>query len=249
MNNLPEGWHEVSIETYIDCLKQEGDKSYFETNLDRLCILSESDEWEDMSSSKVLKTIRDNQWITEYPKNIKPKSTIDIYSPKSFSSLTLAEWLDLENFIINKEYNKVLGLLYRQTKENEWGHTEVEPYKYQVLERYENLRAYNCLDIVGIFNEVYMYREKVLSSYNDLFSPSIDDNEEELTEEETEGLSPQEILEIEKEIADDKLKQDYIWSKLISDIGDGDWSKSPRILELPHLFVFNMMRMKRIFKE
>jgi hypothetical protein len=56
--SIPKGWGEVSLETYLELLDIDlADTSPFTKNLEKLCVLSESDEWEDQSSILIQTTI------------------------------------------------------------------------------------------------------------------------------------------------------------------------------------------------
>lgn len=245
MKVYQEGWEDVSVGEYLDIIKiQQNTPGYINRCLEVLCYLTDSDEWENLSSKEVIQEYIRNSWLLNTPINTPISNKIGVYTFKPFNKLSLAEWIDLDDAIINGEISKIAAIVYRKTKVDEWGNLIYEPYDYSLNERKEEFNELSVTLMFGIRDEAYKYRENLLNIFAELF----ESYEGELSEEEKEMLSPGEIKEIESAIKDDNRKRDFAWQKLLDDISGGNWSTIPKVLELPHTFIFNMRLAKKIFE-
>jgi hypothetical protein len=82
------------------------------------------------------------------------------------------------------------------------------------------------------------YREDFLKKYENLFSGDLD---EDLSDEERRELDPEEVKEIEKEQAQAK----WSWEQTIYGLTNGDITKSDKVGNLPLIYVFNILSMKK----
>ena len=245
MKVLQEGWDDISVKEYseIQDIIRENNTT-FKRSLELLCYLTDSDEWEDMSTTAIIKAYLDCKWLSQPPIINSIPQKIGDYELKPLSKLTLAEWIDLDSSIIAMDNAKIASLLYRKTKLDEWGNIVYEPYEYSLASRLELYEDLPITSLGGLFSSVNEYRTKLLTTYAELFD-SYDDGA--LTEEEKDLLSEAEIKDIEASMKNDNRKKDFAWQKLLDDISAGNWSTIPKVLELPHSFVFNMRLAKKVY--
>lgn len=245
MELIQKNWSDVTISEYLDIIKiKENTDGLLSRSLELLCYLTDDDGWEDLPSSEVIKTYIENKWINNEPVNNIIKNKLNGYILKPFSKLTLSEWIELDDFIINTKLINIPALLYRKYKEDEWDNIVYEPYEYSIEERSRVFENYPVTDVIGIINGAIEYRNTLLNSFSNLFEAYEDET---LTEEEQGTLSAREIKEIENGIKKDNEKKNYAWPILLDDMCAGDWSSIPALLELPHTFVFNMRMAKKVY--
>lgn len=238
-------WEDITLEEYVDIINiQKDNKGYFSRALEILCYLTDSDEWENMSSKEVIQTYLKIPWINSQPISKNKLDIIGEYKLKPFNKLTLAEWIDLDDSIINSEYSNIISILYRKYEEDKWGNIKYEPYEFSLKDRISVSENYPITSVIGVIEDTYKYRDNLLKSFAELFEGYDDES---LTEDEKEMLSPSEVKEIENQIKQDNLKKNFAWQHLLDDISGGVWSHIPAILELPHTFVFNMRLAKKIY--
>jgi hypothetical protein len=242
---LPSSWEEISFEKYLELIEVDLNEEYsfFTKSLEKLCIISDSDEWDEEPSSVIYSSITSNQWILS-PPTVNYKINLNNWSLKPFNKFTLAEWIDLEKYILDKNYKNIIALSYRKTKQDEWGNIQFEPYLFNCNERSNEFLEYPITDVFGVIESSIKFRDDLLNSFRELFE-SLEEEDFETTEEEKELMSEEEIKEIKEQIKKDNEKKHYSWQKLLDDISGGNWSYIEDILNLPVIFVFNMMMMKK----
>jgi hypothetical protein len=160
---------------------------------------------------------------------------------KPFSKLTLYEYIDLDYYVSNGyivNLDKICAICYRQSRDNEWGEEILEPYDYDCTIRAEKFYDLPITDVYGIIHEFLKFRDNFLKNYENLFSGELD---EELTDEERQEMDPDEIKEIEKEQSLAK----WSWEQTIYSLTNGDITKSDKVGNLPLIYVFNIISMKK----
>jgi NADH:ubiquinone oxidoreductase subunit len=240
---LPTNWQGVTLDQWIEftlCDLQEFETS-FDYHIERLSILadSESDDeyWQELSVPELNGIITAHKWINTAPTS-KRKGVIYGKFLKPFESLSLGEFIDLDYFYTHDQIGclkYICGILYRKTKEDEWGNIIFEPYKYNVEERSKEYLNVNITEVYSLLPEWVKYREYITSSYP-IFEPQVELNEDELTPEE---------LQEEKEAA--KFAQ-FAWESAILDLTHNDITKVEAVLNLPLIFVLNQMTLLKAFK-
>lgn len=246
MKLYQENWDDITISEYQHIIKiHDKYTSVFPRALEVLCYLTDSDEWEQLEPHYIIEEYYYNIWLEHPPILNNVADEINEYRLKPFDKLNLGEWIDLDNAIINDEYSKILAILYRKWKVNEWGVIEYEPYEFTLTERIKIFDDCSTAEVIGVINNSYQYREDLLRVFSGLFESYED---EELTDEEQEMLSESEIREIEEGIRNDNNKRDFAWPRLLDDMSSGNWANIPGVLELPHTFVFNMRMAKKVYE-
>jgi hypothetical protein len=249
MIKLPTSWLEVSFVTYLELLEVDSNEEtpFFTKSLEKLCILSESDDWEDETSTTIYTAIKENEWLLSRPDS-KLTESFDDWNLKPYMKYTLAEWIDLDKFISTQSYEKIVALAYRRTNKDEWGNTIYEPYQFKCSERANEFMEVPVNTVFGSIEGAIKFRANVLDKFSKLFGSLEDENFEE-TEEDRQYLTPNEIEEQREEIKKDNVKRKYAWESLLDGVSGGDWSRVEAILELPAVFVFNMMAMKEVYAD
>jgi hypothetical protein len=244
---VPSNWDEVSIGQWIEInnILINDELSAFSRTLELLCLLTESDEWEDIPSSKIYSLMPSLYFVYDKPSK-KITKILDKYTLKPFNKFTVAEWIDMEKYILDKEWLNLIALCYRQTKTDEWGNIIWEPYKYNTNERSDDFYDYSINGLFGVIESAIEYRDNLLKSYRSIFDV-MDESEFQPTEEEKQYLNEAEVADIKKDIEKENIKKRYNWHKLLDEVSDGNWSFSEQILDLPISFVFNMLMMRKVF--
>jgi hypothetical protein len=222
---LPKQWSEVSLEQFMEIAEIDKEQGAYHYNSEILSIITNepTDVIEDMDIDELNAYVDQCKWALSQPSN-KYKSELLGMKAKPFNKLCLYEYIDLDyyfthNYITNLA--NICGVLYRQSKLNEWGEEIIEPYEY------------DC-----IINEFLKFRENFLTTYQNLFQ-----GEElpELTAEEKAELTPEEL----KEEQDAKKDSKWSWERMIYGLCNNDLTKSDKIGALPLTYVFNMLGMKK----
>lgn len=243
-------WSDLTVNQYYDIIDIQTE---FTSNVNQILeltiYLTEDDKWYDVSFQELIKEFNKYKFVKQEPKGILKNELIindKKYTLTPFNKLTLAEWIDLDANIIDvrNNFTKILSLLYKQTKMDEWNNVIFEPYSYDLEERSIIFNECKITDVIEIIKEILEYRETILNNFKSIFGNKEDES---LTEDEKEFLSEEEIREIENDIRKDNIKKDFGWQHLLDNASGGNWAAIPDILKLPHLFVFNMLQMKNVY--
>jgi hypothetical protein len=92
--------------------------------------------------------------------------------------------------------------------------------------------------VYGVIKEFLKFRDNFLKNYVNLFRGDL---YEELTDEEKAVLDPEEIKEIEKE----QRQAKWSWEQTIYGLTNGDNTKSDKVGNLPLIYEFNIISMKK----
>lgn len=242
--NLPNSWKDVKLYQYQDLvnLNSEG-KGVFEKYIEYLSILTdtESEEWEDLDIEEVSVIIRNLEWLKKAPSS-NYKTKINDLTLINLNTLTLGEYIDIDYFIgdgVFKNFHKILAILYKKTKIDEWGEIKFEPYSFNLDARSEIFLDESIDDVFGIINHYNIFKENFINNYSNLFNPDIPE----------EDLDPIEELTIEdkREIEKEKERAKWSWESLIYNLCKGDLTKYNEVLDLPLIFVFNQITFKKLF--
>lgn len=235
-NKLPSSWKEVTLEEWTEIAKIDKEQGAIHYNSEVISILTDIDV-DELDIEELQELVDSCKWSTSEPsKNYKHE--VEGMRLKAFNKLTLYEYIDLDYFciqgyLINLPY--ILAILYRQTKENEWGEVVWEPYEYDCKERAEKLLDVPITDVYGVIKDFLKFREQFLNTYINLF-------EDPLPPEPEEGYDDEDD---EPDTEPEKNTAKWSWELLIYNLCNGDLSKSDAIGGLPLYYVFNMLGMKK----
>ena len=242
MIKLPKNWSQVTLEQFIEFSGIDREQGAYHYNSEALSILSDEpiEVIEDMDVDELAELVAEAKWCTSEPSK-RYKHELLGMKFKPFNKLTLYEYIDLDyffgdNYITNLD--KVCAICYRHSKLNEWGDEVLEPYEFDCNIRAEKFHDLPITDVYGIVHEFMKYREDFLKKYENLFSGDLD---EDLSDEERREMDPEEVKEIEKEQAQAK----WSWEQTIYGLTNGDITKSDKVGNLPLIYVFNVLSMKK----
>jgi len=239
---LPKQWSEISVEQFIEI--SEIDKSqgsyYYNTEILSIICNESTEVIDDIDVDDMVKIVKQCKWALSQPSN-NYKSELLGMKVKPFNKLCLYEYIDLDYYFTNNYITNlanICGVLYRQSKVNEWGEEIIEPYEYDCTIRADKFLDLPITDVYGIISDFLKFRDNFLKTYQNLFQ-----GEElpELTAEQKAELTPEEL----KEEEDTKKDSKWSWERMIYGLCNNDLTKSDKIGALPLTYVFNMMGMKK----
>ena len=239
---LPKQWSEVTLEQFIEISEIDKEQGAYYYNSEILSIITNepTEDIEDLDIDELNALVDQCKWALSQPSN-KFKSELLGMKLKPFNKLCLYEYIDLDYYFTNnyiKNLANICGVLYRQSKLNEWGEEIIEPYEYDCTIRADKFLDLPITDVYGIINEFLKFRENFLNTYQNLFQG---DEPPELTAEAKAKLTPDEL----KEEEEDKKASKWSWERMIYGLCNNDLTKSDKIGGLPLTYVFNMMGMKK----
>ena len=239
---LPKQWSEISLEQFIEISEIDKTQGVNAYNSDMLAILTEMsyDDIDELDIDEMTKIVDDMKWVLSQPSKLY-KSEILEMKVKPFNKLCLYEYIDLDYYFTNnyiKNLANICAILYRQSNINEWGEEILEPYEYDCTIRADRFLDLSITDVYGIINEFLKFRDNFLNTYKNLFNA---EELPELSQEEKEELTPEEL----KEEEDIKKDSKWSWERMIYGLCNNDLTKSDKIGGLPLTYVFNMLGMKK----
>lgn len=227
----------MSLEQWVEINKIEDKSGATTYNSEVLSILTDEDV-DELDIDDLNAIISQCKWaLSEPSKNYKYE--VLGMKLKPFTKLCLYEYIDLDYFFTNNYLTSlpyICAIVYRQTKENEWGELVWEPYEYDYKDRAEQFMDVPITDVYGIIKEFLKFREQFIDTYTNLF-------EDPLPPEPDEGYEDEDEDEPTKEPEKNTAK--WSWELLIYNLCNGDLSKSDAIGGLPLYYVFNMLGMKK----
>lgn len=241
---LPSSWNDVSVDKFIQLKEVEaGDfVSILSYKMDKLFVLTEtdidSDIWSEINTDQLADINIKLTWLNSQP-SISFKNQINDYYFKPLDTLTLGEFIDLEHlFSINyiTKLPDICAILYRRNRIDEWGHTIIEPRNYDESVRANEFYKLPIPDVFGILQTYLSFKKKFLDIFEDMFLES-DDEPKEVSEEITKD-------EIEKE----KLLTKWSWERIIYMLGNDNSLNFNKVVNLPLIFVFNTLSMRKDLK-
>lgn len=243
---LPRNWREVKLWQYQELFEIEAmDLTSLEKTIEQIAVLLNippDDEFlENMDTDELFETINTVSWLrTTPPLNFENK--INDLEFKPLDKLTLGEFIDVEHYMSDPLNNMhtVLAILYKRTREDEWGNKHFEPHIYDLASRADVFRDSPVASVWGVFESYKTWKEKFTQVYENLFEPPVDEDEEEL-----EGLNMIERAEIIKEQKAQARKKRWSWESILWGLSDGDVTKYDTLFNLPVILVFNTLSMRK----
>jgi hypothetical protein len=238
---LPNSWEEVYADQFLELKKlDESNSSFFVRQIEILSILNDTlpdDEmWEDLDVEELAILIGKLKWL-RYEPSTQLKTKIGDYTCININKLSFGEFIDLEYYFSNNYYenlSNICSVLYRKTKCDEWSNLIYEPYESINIE--DRCKAFDELPITDIYGVIKYYldfKELLMTTYEKLFEPQFDDDEE-IDESQ---YDQEEKDDIEKE----KVIIKWSWENIIHKLTDGDVTKYEKITSLPVIFIFNQL--------
>lgn len=244
---LPSNWSDVSVYQYQE-LKSINPAEY-DTDIDiiieQIMILSGVDDYDiftDMDFDDLLSMMLSIKWINnEPPKNFN--NNFKEYTLKNINKISLGEFIDLDHYFSDdyiKNLHLICSILYKRYKTDEWGNEIEEPYIYDINTRSELFLDIPIGTVYGIIDYYINFKGVISEKYIIIFQDELGELEE------TEGLSEEEIEDINKEIEADRKKVVWSWPVLINNLSNNDITKYDEITNIPAVMVFNDLLMRKV---
>jgi hypothetical protein len=246
LNDLPKNWNDVTLFQWseIDKANQKEWESSSERTIEIISILLNTTpddeifndiEWEDIEEC-----ISKRRWVYDCP-SFNFSKNIDNFIAKDFSNLTLGEFIDIEYFIENNESVKIIPIIYKKHKTDEWENIVFEPYKYNVDERLEYFYDKSVNKTYGLIAEYIKWRDGFLKSYENLFQESVNEEDEEDIE-----LAGRERIDAKVEALENKAKSKWSWESILLGLSNGDVTKFDQLFDTSLILVFNTLSAKQV---
>lgn len=252
--NIPKSWSDITVDQFkqLMTINPNDYESSSSILLEKLAIvtntMADDEIWEDLSTKELASILKQSTWLNQPIKDKHQETILDgKFTLKPFIQLTLGEFIDLEYFIFNNLFeniNKVIAILYRQTKNDDWGNVIYEPYSFDLNKRINLFDEIPITDVFNAIQDFIKWREDFLNKYAALFQPDFDDEELDDIEEiaKTDPELAKELLEDEKR---EKIQKKWGWERLLLQIANNDIKQITQVTELGLIYVFNMLAMKK----
>ena len=152
---LPKQWSEISVEQFLEI--SEIDKSqgsyYYNTEILSIICNESTEVIDDIDVDEMRKIVSQCKWALSQPSN-HYKSELLGMKVKPFNKLCLYEYIDLDYYFTNNYITNlanICGVLYRQSKVNEWGEEIIEPYEYDCTIRADKFLDLPITDVYGYY--------------------------------------------------------------------------------------------------
>lgn len=249
--NLPNSWHDVKLYQFKELRELKENSGFFNTQLETIAILADvsTDELEDLAIEEVTELFKRVKWVLNEPKK-GVSSELEIegqtYLLKPFKKLTLDEFIDLDYFLQNdylKHICNIVSIFYKRVEVDKWGNVTFEPYIYSPFERSELFEDVEITKVYGLITDYIKYRADFMRKYENLFQDTNEDVEEKPDIQDFESLEAYKAALKAQEQS--KKAKKWGWESLLFDLSDGDITKTKAVGELPLIFVFNMLAMRK----
>lgn len=245
---LPDSWFDVSVDQFIQLnnIQYSEFDSVLSYRIEQLCILSDTsidDEcWSEIDVGDLQEVFSKMSWLTTQP-STRYKKDLDVFKIKELKNITLGEFIDIDSVFSTNYILKlpdICSILYRKFKYDEWEHLLLEPRKYDEQARANIMLDFKITDVYGVITEYLTFKKNFITAFEHLFQ----DPETSVEEEPVELLTPDERAALNKE----KMLLKWNWERIIYNLSDGDMTKFDAITELPLIFVFNQLAMRKELK-
>jgi hypothetical protein len=238
---LPKSWNDITISQFIECnqVVKEEFESVFDHEVEILSILTDEDidYFLELSFDELSDIIKQVDFLKKQPRQ-KLTNKIGSFQYKGVNNLTLGEFIDLENYFAESyidNLTRICAILWRKTNQNEWGNDKFEPYEFNLEDRkheFDTIPVGFVYEIIPIYLK---FREDFTNTYVNLFNPVISEPDD------VEELDPEDL----KEDKEEEVFKRWSWETTLYNLANEDITKIDAILNMPLVFVFNMLAMKK----
>lgn len=239
----------MRISDYIECMHVL--KERFDEEIDRsLSLISIVNEipFEQLE----LMPIKDVQRLVGEINKELARKHYEVHTVNGFhlvpnNRITLGNFIDLETYIHEPDdLTKVIAILYRKTKRDEWGNIEYEPVRFDITERAKEFESIEHSDVVGRVSTYSDFRNQIVESYKAIFG--LDDEKKDEPIDFT-GLTKAEIREIEEEEKKRQEQARFSWESFVYWLSDNSLVNVEQVLNFPVVYALNMASMRKVFQE
>lgn len=234
MNKLT-SWKQLKVNQYLDVisLNPQDYKDTIDFRCDVISILYDLpiEEIERLSIDELF-SLEDLPFLKTLPKTFNQE--VGEFKLIDFKTITLGQFIDIEHYISDLQNTPlVLSILYRRSKLNEWNVLKFEPYEYDLHERKEFFNNCFMSECFGAVQSYIEFHDMIMASYKELFFINEVEDEDEMTP------------EVREEIEQEKKLLKFSWERLLYNLSNEDITKFKDVLNLPVIFVFNHLSMKK----
>lgn len=250
MYKLPSNWHQVTVSQYYELVESE--KQQWDSNIDKMIeqisiLLDIGSDELDLDTDELFDLYSNLKWLNN---NIATSysSKIGDFHIKKWNDLTLGEFIDIENAVMSNPYNNIhilCAIIYRRTKNDEWGNIELEPYKYDIFDRSNNFLDIPITQVYGLLSSYMEFRESFMKTYDSLFGDS-SINDKSLDIEEEQELTGPELAARKKELNKERSLSKWSWESMIWNLSNQDITKFESIFNTSLILTFNVLSMKMV---
>lgn len=239
----------ITIEQYLEAKKLDSESENYSIELLSILLDISIDEVEELDFEIFEKLIQQTKKIDVQNKIAKSKIHIlgeDLYLIDNLYSITLGEFIDLENlfsqdYIINLP--TILAILYRKKIINNspWILDEQEPYGNWIFHRAPLFNEILINDIYGVIPKYVSFRDELYAKYEGLFEPNEPDNEEE------EVIDTDNLARMEMAKEDEKQKniKKWGWDAFVFKLAGHNPLQLEQTYKIPLLMAFNLAAMTK----
>lgn len=230
----------MKVSDYIEILKIKRER--FDNELDRSCAMLSVYLDEDIETIEERPIIEAQRLI--YEMNDFLNKSYPVLDCVPNDKILLENFIDLESYLQSPDdLGKCIAILFRNKMLNEWGHTIYEPVEFDLTDRSESLMDNDITLYLGGLNDYINFRQSVVDTYKSIFGL-----DEEETEIETDGLTENEIKEIEEDEKKREAKAKYSWENFVYWLAGEDLTKVDSVMKFPILYALNMASMKKVYE-
>lgn len=240
--NLPKSWSEVSYSQWQELQKIISQE--WGSDLERTCeelalfleIAPDDEIFETITLKTMSKLRSDISWIWRAKPTTPPKEIIlesEKWYLQDFESMTLGEWIDLDEFSKSPQDNLDVIAAFAYRKKD-------EVYNYNPIKRREIFQKITIPELLGCSETIFKWRKMIIDNYTNIFEPPGWDQIEG-----EDQLDPEEVVQIRKEIETEKKLAPFSWLKICWSLCNEDVTKMDQVFKTPVLLVFNILSMKK----
>jgi hypothetical protein len=248
--NLPKSWNDITLYQYLEL--QEIKKITFNNSVDEtlelfsILLNTTPDDpiFDEIEIEEVWTELDKRIWLKD---NIQsaPSKIINEFTLKSFNNILLGEFIDLEHHIDSGDLYKIIPILYKKTKVDDWDNIIEEPYIYSFEERWEIFLDVPIPKIVGVINNYLDWRKTFLASYDNLFLKEDDLSIDEENETELTGRAK---IDAEIETLNNTKKSKWSWESILLGMSNNDVTKFEKLFGTSLILVFNTLSAKHVLE-
>lgn len=255
LNKEPKSWNDISVNQYIelnelDKTAKEQKMIEDEFNIHLLSLITDSplSDIENLEYEKFIKLLNQFKFIEKPPIN-NPLSTIKIEDIDlnliDFNSLELGAFIDLEHFVgldYIENIKIIMAILYRQKLENKnpiLFEDEFEPYGNWIFKRSKLFGEISILQVYGVLISYLKWREKLLETYEGLFSGPIEEDNTDIPNESVISKS-----ERKKEEQKQRSIKKWSWNLLLYKLANGNPLYMNKASSINIIEAMNILAMK-----
>lgn len=239
----------ITIEQYLEAKKLDSESENYSIELLSILLDISIDEVEELDFEIFEKLIEKTNNLDVQSKIPKAKLHIldeDLYLIDNLYSITLGEFIDLEN-LFSQDYitnlQSILAILYRKKiiHNSPWILDEQEPYGNWIFHRAPLFNEVLIGDVYGIIPKYISFRDELYSKYEGLFEPNEPDNEEE------EIIDTDNLARMEMAKEDEKQKniKKWGWDAFVFKLAGHNTLQLENTYKIPLLMAFNLAAMTK----